>query len=48
MNNLVYEKCFEAFKDVEATVVLVVGKKINISQFENIRITLSCIIMCHN
>ena len=31
-----YEKCFEAFKDVEATVVLVVGKKINISQFENI------------
>ncbi|MGX1457604.1 MGT family glycosyltransferase [Bacillus thuringiensis] len=31
-----YEKCFEAFKDVDATVVLVVGKKINISQFENI------------
>ncbi|PEU95672.1 glycosyl transferase [Bacillus cereus] len=31
-----YEKCFEAFKDVEATVVLVVGKKINISQFENV------------
>ncbi|PGB04688.1 macrolide family glycosyltransferase [Bacillus toyonensis] len=31
-----YEKCFEAFKDVEATVILVVGKKINISQFENI------------
>jgi len=30
-----YEKCFEAFKDVEATVILVVGKKINISQFEN-------------
>ncbi len=33
MNNLSYmKKCFEAFKDVEATVVLVVGKKINISQ----------------
>ncbi|OTY51267.1 macrolide family glycosyltransferase [Bacillus thuringiensis] len=31
-----YEKCFEAFKDVDATVGLVVGKKINISQFENI------------
>lgn len=31
-----YEKCFEAFKDVDATVVLVVGKRINISQFENI------------
>ncbi|MED2760743.1 glycosyltransferase [Bacillus thuringiensis] len=31
-----YEKCFEAFKDVDATVVLVVSKKINISQFENI------------
>lgn len=31
-----YEKCFEAFKDVEAKVILVVGKKINISQFENI------------
>ncbi|KFN03730.1 glycosyl transferase [Bacillus clarus] len=31
-----YEKCFEAFKDIDATVVLVVGKKINISQFENI------------
>ncbi|SCL93045.1 MGT family glycosyltransferase [Bacillus wiedmannii] len=31
-----YEKCFEAFKDVEATVVLVVGKKINLNQFENI------------
>ncbi|PGS78019.1 glycosyl transferase [Bacillus cereus] len=31
-----YEKCFEAFRDIEATVVLVVGKKINIDQFENI------------
>ncbi|KLA17877.1 hypothetical protein B4087_2045 [Bacillus cereus] len=31
-----YEKCFEAFKGVEATVILAVGKKINISQFENI------------
>ncbi|KEK25025.1 macrolide family glycosyltransferase [Bacillus gaemokensis] len=29
-----YEKCFEAFQDIDATVVLVVGKKINISQFE--------------
>lgn len=43
-----YEKCFEAFKDVDATVVLVVGKKINISQFENIPKTLSCIIMSRN
>ncbi|MGW5981285.1 macrolide family glycosyltransferase [Bacillus mycoides] len=33
---VLYEKCFEAFKDVDATVVLVVGKKININQFENI------------
>ncbi|KLA35398.1 macrolide family glycosyltransferase [Bacillus cereus] len=31
-----YEKCFEAFKDIDATVILVVGKKINISQFKNI------------
>ncbi|MBJ8031673.1 macrolide family glycosyltransferase [Bacillus cereus group sp. N21] len=31
-----YEKCFEAFKDIEAIVILVVGKKININQFENI------------
>ncbi|PFJ13378.1 glycosyl transferase [Bacillus cereus] len=31
-----YKKCFEAFKDVDATVILVVGKKININQFENI------------
>lgn len=37
MNNLSYmKKCFEAFKGVEATVILAVGKKINISQFENI------------
>ena len=43
-----YEKCFEAFKDVDATVVLVVGKKINISQFENIPKILSCIIMSRN
>ncbi|MGU3443006.1 macrolide family glycosyltransferase [Bacillus cereus] len=31
-----YEKCFEAFKDIDATVILVVGKKININQFEDI------------
>ncbi|WP_459501130.1 macrolide family glycosyltransferase [Bacillus sp. C1] len=31
-----YETCFEAFQDIDATVVLVVGKKININQFEEI------------
>ncbi|WP_088344933.1 macrolide family glycosyltransferase [Bacillus cereus] len=31
-----YEKCFEAFKDMDATVILVVGKKININQFKDI------------
>ncbi|HEK9100405.1 glycosyl transferase [Bacillus pfraonensis] len=31
-----YEKCFDAFQDIGATVLLVVGKKINISQFEKI------------
>ncbi|MBK5503336.1 MGT family glycosyltransferase [Bacillus sp. RC55] len=31
-----YEKCFEAFKGIDATVILVVGKKININQFKDI------------
>ncbi|MBY0597855.1 macrolide family glycosyltransferase [Bacillus bingmayongensis] len=31
-----YEKCFEAFQDIDAVVVLVVGNKINIRQFEEI------------
>ncbi|MEH7151405.1 glycosyl transferase [Bacillus thuringiensis] len=31
-----YEKCFEAFKDIDATVILVVGKKINVNQFKDI------------
>ena len=31
-----YEKCFKAFKNIDATIILVVGKKINIEQFENI------------
>ncbi|MGU9545468.1 macrolide family glycosyltransferase [Bacillus cereus] len=29
-----YEKCFEALKDLDAIVILVVGKKININQFK--------------
>lgn len=31
-----YEKCFEAFKDTPATIVLAVGKKTNIEQFKNV------------
>lgn len=31
-----YENCFEAFRNMNAMVVLVVGKRINIDQFENI------------
>lgn len=31
-----YEKCFEAFKNIDATVILVVGKKINVNQFKGI------------
>ncbi|EMA6343098.1 macrolide family glycosyltransferase [Bacillus cytotoxicus] len=31
-----YETCFKAFRDLNVTVVLVVGKKINISQLEEI------------
>ena len=31
-----YEKCFEAFQDMEATVVLAVGKRTDINQFKNI------------
>ncbi|MFD0771968.1 macrolide family glycosyltransferase [Bacillus sp. CGMCC 1.60114] len=31
-----YETCFEAFQDMEATFVLAVGKKTDISQFKNI------------
>ncbi|MEI4801643.1 macrolide family glycosyltransferase [Bacillus sp. FJAT-51639] len=31
-----YEKCFEAFQDMEATVVLAVGKKTDINQFKSI------------
>ncbi|PGZ99825.1 glycosyl transferase [Bacillus pseudomycoides] len=31
-----YEKCFEAFKDTPATIVLAVGKKTDINQFKNV------------
>ncbi|MBK5503326.1 macrolide family glycosyltransferase [Bacillus sp. TH12] len=31
-----YEKCFEAFKDTPATIVLAIGKKTNIEQFKNV------------